>query len=191
MTKLANAVATAESKKATTGKAASMTASDKFENAAAMEGKQERVKSELAKAYERAENAAAEIFRTDYRAQVQQIYADCISRALEAEAERAESREQEREARVLRQILTEGKEQSAGYTIRFSDTENGMTENEEDTLHGMFTAAKQSMLKVKIAERERKAEEERKEQERKEQVMQQLGVTAEQIAALRAAGVIK
>ena len=177
--------------KATSAKAGKESASDKFNAAANMEGKQERVKSELAKAFERAEVLAGEIFRSEYLSKVQEMQALCISKALETEAERAEQREQTNEAKVIRQILSDGKEESKNFTVRFSDTENGMTENEAITLHEMFGAAKQSMLKVKIAERERKAAEAAAEEARKLEVMASLGITPEQLQALKEAGVIK
>ena len=55
----------------------------------------------------------------------------------------------------------------------------------------MFAAAKQSMLKVKIAEREEKKAAAAAEEARKLEVMASLGITPEQLQALKAAGVIK
>lgn len=185
--------AAAESTKAmqqATAKAGKQSASEKFEQAAVMEGKQERVKSELAKAYERAEAKAFELFRERHLHEVQVMFEGVICEALAEEQKKLEAREIS-EHKVIGQILTKGREESAGFTIRFSDTENGLTETAAEDLHTMFAAAKQSMLKVKIAEREEKAAAAAAEEERKLAVMQELGVTAEQIAALKAAGVIK
>jgi len=173
-----------------TKKAGKQSASEKFDAAQAMEGKAERVKSELAKAYDRAEAAAVELFRSKYLREVQTMIEGCICEALAVERDNFAARE-EKEAKVIEQILTKGREESAGFTVRFSDTEQGMTESAAEDLHSMFAAAKQSMLKVKIAEREEKAAAAAAEEERKLSVMAELGVTPEQIAALKAAGVIK
>lgn len=176
--------------KATSAKAGKESASDKFNNAAVMEGKQERVKSELAKAYDRAEAKAVELFREKHLAEVQTMIEGCICEALAVERDKFAARE-EKEAKVIEQILTKGREESDGFKIRFSDTENGMTETAAEDIHTMFAAAKQSMLKVKIAEREEKAAAAAAEEERKQKVMEEVGVTPEMLAALKAAGVIK
>ena len=173
-----------------TGKAGKQSASEKFDAAAVMEGKQERVKSELAKAYERAEAKAFELFRERHLHEVQVMFEGVICEALAIEKDRFAARE-EKEAAIIEQILTKGREESDGFKIRFSDTEQGMTESAAEDLHTMFAAAKQSMLKVKIAEREEKAAAAKAEEERKAAVMASPGITPEQLAALKEAGVIK
>ena len=187
MTKLVETLA--EEKKVTKG-AKRETNDDKFAAAAVMEGKQERVKSELAKAYERAEAKAFELFRERHLHEVQVMFEGVICEALAAERDKFAARE-EREAAIIEQILTTGREESAGFTVRFSDTEQGITESAAEDLHTMFAAAKQSMLKVKIKEREEREAAAKAEEERKLAVMQSLGITPEQLAALKEAGVIK
>lgn len=191
MTKLAEKVAASEKATNVMKKSSSkQSASEKFDNALVMEGKQERVKSELAKAYDRAEEKAFDLFRTRHLHEVQVMFEGCICEALAAEQKRFEEQESN-EAKVIAQILTVGREESAGFTIRFSDTEQGLTETAAEDLHNMFAAAKQSMLKVKIKEREEKAAAAKAEEERKLAVMASLGITPEQLAALKEAGVIK
>lgn len=184
--------------KATSAKAGKESASDKLTNATLLEGKVERVKSELSKAYERAEVAAAEMFANDCLAEVQKMIATRIELALIRERDRFIKRDEVNESatftseiRTLNAIITKGKEETKNFTVKFSDTENGMTETPATDLHTMFAAAKQSMLKVKIAEREEKAAAAAAEEERKLAVMEEVGITPEQLAALRAAGVIK
>ena len=171
---------------------AKQTSNEKFENSAKMEGEEKaaRVKSELAKAYDRAEVKANELFRERCLASVQNMVFDCIREALTEERDKLQAREI-KEYKVITQILEKGASETANFTIKYSDTESGLTETPAEDLHTMFTAAKQSMLKVKIAEREEKAAAAAAEEERKLSVMAELGVTAEQIAALKAAGVIK
>lgn len=190
MTKLAEKIA-AEEKAINVIKkgAAKQSASEKFDAAAAMEGK-ERVKSELAKAYERAEIKAAELFRARHLHEVQTMIEGCICEALSEEQARLEAKHIP-ESKVIAAVLNKGREESAGFTIRFSDTEQGMTETAAEDLHTMFAAAKQSMLKVKIAEREEKKAAAAAEEARKLEVMKSLGITPEQLEALKAAGVIK
>ena len=184
--------------KATSAKASKQSVNDKLVNATVMEGKVERVKSELSKAYERAEVAALEMFNTDCLAEVQKMISTRIELALIRERDRFIQRDKVNESstfaaeiRTLNAIITKGKEETKGFTIKFSDTENGMTETDANDLHTMFAAAKQSMLKVKIAEREEKAAAAAAEEQRKLEVMQSVGITPEQLAALKAAGVIK
>lgn len=180
----------AQEVKATSAKAGKESVSDKIQAAAVMEGKAERVKSELAKAYDRAEAKAFELFREKHLAEVQTMFEGCICEALTIEKDRFAARD-EKEAKVIEQILTKGREESDGFKIRFSDTEQGMTETAAEDLHTMFAAAKQSMLKVKIAEREEREKAAAAEEARKLEVMANLGITPEQLAALKEAGVIK
>lgn len=168
------------------------TIDDTVKNAEAMEGKQERVKSELAKAYERAEAAAAALFRESYLSQVQTMMAECITKAIADEAENMTKRELAAESKTLTQIINEGKAESNGFTVRFSDTEkDGIIEVPAETLHEMFAAAKQSMLKVKIAERERKAAEAAAAEAKRLELAATIGVTPEMLAQLKELGVIK
>ena len=165
---------------------------DTIKNAETMEGKAERVKSELAKAYERAEANAASLFRESYLSQVQNMMAECITKALAEEADKMEARELAAEAKTLKQIINEGKTESKGFTVRFSDTEkDGIIEVPAETLHDMFNAAKQSMLKVKIAERERKAAEAAAAEAKRLELAATIGVTPEMLAQLKELGVIK
>lgn len=177
--------------KATSAKAGKESVSDKFTSAAVMEGKPERVKSELAKAYERAEAAANTMFINDCTEEIQNMISSRIEIALIQQLDLLEKRGLSSEARVIDSIITRGKEETNGFRIKFSDTENGLTETPATDLHTMFAAAKQSLLKVRIAEREEKAAAAAAEEERKLAVMEEVGITPEQLAALRAAGVIK
>lgn len=189
------AAETAKQVKQTSAKASKESAADKLQAAVLLEGKQERAKSELSKAFERAENRAAELFNSDCLAKVQEMIASRIELALIQERNLFKQRNINggfsAEIRVLDSILSKGKEESNGFKVRFSDTENGLTATPATDLHTMFAAAKQSMLKVKIAEREEKAAAAAKEEERKLEVMKEVGITPEQLAALKAAGVIK
>lgn len=177
--------------KATSAKAGKESVNDKFAAAAVMEGKPERVKSELAKAYERAEVAANTMFLNDCMEEVKTMISTRIELALIQQRDLLTKKGLTSEARVLDSIITRGKEETNGFRIKFSDTENGLTETEASDLHTMFAAAKQSLLKVKVAEREEKAAAAAAEEERKLAVMEEVGITPEQLAALRAAGVIK
>lgn len=184
--------------KATSAKAKKESANEKFASAAIMEGKTERAESELSKAYKRAEVAAMEMFNRDCLSEVQKMIATRIELALIQERDKFANKDKANESnsfvseiRTLNAIITKGKEETKGFTIKFSDTENGMTETPATDLHTMFAAAKQSMLKVKIAEREEKAAAAAAEEARKLEVMQSIGITPEQLAALKAAGVIK
>lgn len=181
--------------KQTNAKASKESANDKLQAAVLLEGKQERAKSELSKAFERAEIKAAEMFNTDCLAKVQEMISSRIEMALIQERNMFKQRNVNggfsAEIRVLEQIITKGKQETDGFKVRFSDTENGLTSTPATDLHTMFAAAKQSMLKVKIAEREEKAAAAAKEEERKLEVMKEVGITPEQLAALKAAGVIK
>lgn len=168
------------------------TVEDTVKNAEAMEGKTERVKSELAKAYERAEAAALELFRTSHLSEVQNMMAKCITKAIADEAENMTKRELAAESKTLTQIINEGKAESKGFTVRFSDTEkDGIIEVPAETLHDMFNAAKQSMLKVKMAERERKAAEAAAAEAKRLELAATIGVTPEMLAQLKELGVIK
>lgn len=168
------------------------TVADTVKNAEVMEGKQERAKSELAKAYERAEAAAAAAFREKYLAEVQGIIETCIVEALQAEADKMQEKENAAEAKTLAQVINEGRKESNGYKIRFSDTEkDGIIEVPAEDLHTMFAAAKQSMLKVKIAERERKAQEAKEAEEKRLELAASVGVSPEMLAKLKELGVIK
>lgn len=177
--------------KAASAKAGKESVNDKFAAYAVMEGKPARVKSELAKAYDRAEEAANTMFLNDCMEEVKTMISTRIEIALIQQRDLLTKKGLNSEARVLDSIITRGKEETNGFRIKFSDTENGLTETEASDVHTMFAAAKQSLLKVKIAEREEKAAAEAAEEERKLAVMEEVGITPEQLAALRAAGVIK
>ena len=118
--------------------------------------------------------------------------ADCITKAIADEAENMTKRELAAESKTLTQIINEGKAESKGFTVRFSDTEkDGIIEVPAETLHEMFAAAKQSMLKVKIAERERKAAEAAAAEAKRIELAASIGVTPEMLAQLKELGVIK
>ncbi len=173
------------------GKTKGMSASDKLQNSIKMEGKVERAESELSKAYKRAEEAANTMFLNDCLEEIKTMISSRIEIALIQQRDFMSKKGLLSEARVLDSIITRGKEETNGFRIKFSDTENGLTETPATDLHTMFAAAKQSLLKVKIAEREEKAAAAAAEEERKLAVMEEVGITPEQLAALRAAGVIK
>ena len=120
------------------------------------------------------------------------MMAECITKAISDEAENMAKRELTAESKTLTQIINEGRAESKGFTVRFSDTEkDGIIEVPAETLHDMFNAAKQSMLKVKIAERERKAAEAAAAEAKRLELAATIGVTPEMLAQLKELGVIK